>query len=161
MIKMIEVFAETLGITLSSLGVDTDKFRISWQHFLTEFQSHLLYGFLVGVLVAMANTEMEDLNEFIRQSDHPDKTVLEGGPGLKAEDSETTNRYIKLTPARVTFLLDMMRDMASYVESKDFELGLPLTNFARYQELWSMQDNMNEEIDNDEDLDEEEEEEEE
>ena len=41
------------------------------------------------------------------------------------------HRFVKLTPQRLTFLLDMMRDMASYVESKDFELGLPITNFAR------------------------------
>ena len=36
--------------------------------------------------------------------------------------------------------MDMMKDVGSYVESKDFELGLPLTNFGRYQELWSMSD---------------------
>ena len=33
----------------------------------------------------------------------------------------------------------MMRDVTVYVESKDFELGLPITNFARYQELYEMQ----------------------
>jgi hypothetical protein len=32
----------------------------------------------------------------------------------------------------------MMRDINVYVESKDFELGLPITNFARYHELWAM-----------------------
>jgi len=32
-----------------------------------------------------------------------------------------------------------MRDINTYVESKDFELGLPITNFARYHELSSMQ----------------------
>ena len=36
-------------------------------------------------------------------------------------------------------LVDMMRDVTVYVESKDFELGLPITNFARYQELYEMQ----------------------
>ena len=34
MIKMLTDFAETLGITLSSLGVDTDQFRIKWQEFI-------------------------------------------------------------------------------------------------------------------------------
>lgn len=44
-----------------------------------------------------------------------------------------------LTDDRVEFLVNMMRDINVYVESKDFELGLPITNFARYHELWSMQ----------------------
>ena len=47
---------------------------------------------------------------------------------------------LPLTCDRVEFLLDLMRDVASYVESKDFELGLPITNFTRYHELWSMLD---------------------
>ena len=136
MIKMVELFAETLGITLSSLGVDTDKFCLKWQQFIAEFQSHLLYGFTVGVLVAMASTDVAELNALIQSSDHPEKKVL-AGPSIAMPD-DVPNRFHKLTPARVTFLLDMMRDIASYVESKDFELGLPLTNFARYQELWSM-----------------------
>jgi len=136
MIKMVELFAETLGITLSSLGVDTDKFCLKWQQFIAEFQSHLLYGFMVGVLVAMASTDVEELNALIQSSEHPEKKTL-AGPNISMPD-DVPNRFHKLTPARVTFLLDMMRDIASYVESKDFELGLPLTNFARYQELWSM-----------------------
>jgi hypothetical protein len=45
---------------------------------------------------------------------------------------------VALTDERVTFLVDMMRDINVYVESKDFELGLPITNFARYHELWAM-----------------------
>ena len=155
MIKMVETFAETLGITLSSLGVDTDKFHMSYQQFIAEFQSHLLYGFLVGVLVAMASTDVNELNEFIRNSEHPDKKPV-AAPSLTIKDgSEGPNRFHRLTPARVTFLMDMMRDIASYVESKDFELGLPLTNFARYQELWSC------DAGEDEDDEEEEEEEEE
>ena len=43
-----------------------------------------------------------------------------------------------MTEERVGALLDMMRDIAVYVESKDFELGLVITNFARYHELWEM-----------------------
>ena len=153
MIKMVELFAETLGITLSSLGVDTDKFCLKWQQFIAEFQSHLLYGFTVGVLVAMASTDVAELNALIQSSEHPEKKVL-AGPSIAMPD-DVPNRFHKLTPARVTFLLDMMRDIASYVESKDFELGLPLTNFARYQELWSM--NGGEEEDEEEEEEEEEE----
>ena len=70
-------------------------------------------------------------------------------------------RFVKLTPERITFLVEMMRDIASYVESKDFELGLPITNFARYHELWSMQDEVGDEEEDYDDEEEEEEEEEE
>lgn len=157
MIRMVEVFAETLGITLSSLGVDTDQFHINWQQFIQEFQQHLLYGFLVGVLLSMANTDIADLNELIKVSGHPDKTEVVG-PTLEAGDSDIKNRFVQLSPARITFLLDMMKDVGSYVESKDFELGLPLTNFGRYQELWSMSDNVDGE-DEDEESEYEEEEE--
>merc|ERR1719232_1689193 len=140
MIKMLTDFAETLGITLSSLGVDTDQFRIKWQEFIQEFQSHLLYGFMVGVLVAMANTDVNELNEFIKNSGHPDKSVVVEGPKISVGEGDIVNRAVKLSPERVSFLLDLMKDIGSYVESKDFELGLTLTNFARYQELWSMND---------------------
>lgn len=157
MIRMAEVFAETLGITLSSLGVDTDQFHMNWQQFIQEFQTHLLYGFMVGVLVAMANTDPTDLNELIKASGHPEKQEVVG-PRTEAGDSDISNRFVKLTPARITFLLDMMKDIGSYVESKDFELGLPLTNFGRYQELWSMSDSGDGDED-DEDYESEEEEE--
>jgi len=156
MIKMLTDFAETLGITLSSLGVDTDQFRIKWQEFIQEFQQHLLYGFLVGVLVAMANTDVTELNEFIKNSPHPDKQSVEG-PIVNVGSGDCVNRAVKLSPERITYLLDMMKDIGSYVESKDFELGLTLTNFARYQELWSMNDE-HEDCEDDEYEDEEEEE---
>jgi len=146
MIKMVECFAETIGITLSNLGIDTDKFKLNWTKFVKEFQTHILYGFLVGVLVAMANTDVSELNELIKQSGQPDRQPV-NGPTLRSEDSETSNRFVKLTAERTTFLLDLMRDIASYVESKDFELGLPVTNFARYHELWSMQDGVEDEED--------------
>ena len=158
MIKMVEVFAETMGITLSSLGVDTDQFHMNWQQFIQEFQTHLLYGFMVGVLVSMANTDPADLNELIRASGHPEKKEVIG-PRTEAGDSDIGNRFVKLTPTRITFLLDMMKDIGSYVESKDFELGLPLTNFGRYQELWSMSDNVGEEDEEDSEYESEEEEE--
>jgi len=71
---------------------------------------------------------------------------------------DIVNRAVKLSPERISYLLDMMKDIGSYVESKDFELGLTLTNFARYQELWSMNDDH--EDGDDYEYDEEEEEEE-
>lgn len=40
-----------------------------------------------------------------------------------------------------------MRDIGAYVESKDFEHGLPITNFERYHELWSMEEELEEEED--------------
>jgi len=162
MIKMLTDFAETLGITLSSLGVDTDQFVLNWQGFIQEFQSHILYGFMVGVLVAMANTDVNELNEFIKNSPHPDKPVVEGpkvSVGARCQ-GDISNRAVKLSPERIVYLLDMLKDIGSYVESKDFELGLTLTNFARYQELWSMNDDHEDDEDEYEEEEEEEEEEE-
>ena len=56
---------------------------------------------------------------------------------------------LPLTCERVEFLLDLMRDIGAYVESKDFELGLPITNFQRYHELWSMADETDDEEEDD------------
>ena len=56
---------------------------------------------------------------------------------------------LPLTCERVEFLLDLMRDIGAYVESKDFELGLPITNFQRYHELWSMADETDDEEEED------------
>ena len=56
---------------------------------------------------------------------------------------------LPLTCDRVEFLLDLMRDIGAYVESKDFELGLPITNFQRYHELWSMSDETDDDDDDD------------
>ena len=58
---------------------------------------------------------------------------------------------LPLTCDRVEFLLDLMRDIGAYVESKDFELGLPITNFQRYHELWSMADDADDDDDDDDD----------
>ena len=33
---------------------------------MQEFQTHVLYGFLVGVLVAMANTNVSEVNALVR-----------------------------------------------------------------------------------------------
>ena len=106
MIKMLTDFAETLGITLTSLGVDTDKFCLKWQTFIQEFQSHILYGFMVGVLVAMANTDVEELNAFIKNSLHPEKTAVDG-PKVTKGQGDIANRAVKLSPERINFLLDI------------------------------------------------------
>lgn len=34
LIKSVETFAETIGISLSNLGIDTDKFKLNWQGFI-------------------------------------------------------------------------------------------------------------------------------
>lgn len=87
MIKMVECFAETLGITLTHLGIDTDKFNLSWTNFVREFQTHILYGFLVGVLVAMANTDVKELNAMIRASGHPEAKEVDGTAERTGDDS--------------------------------------------------------------------------
>ena len=91
MIKMVECFAETIGITLSNLGIDTDKFQLNWTKFVMEFQTHILYGFLVGVLVAMANTDVVQLNEMIKNSGRTDQMEVDGHAGKK-DDPEYSNR---------------------------------------------------------------------
>ncbi len=60
---------------------------------MKEFQTHVLYGFLVGVLLAMANTDVAELNQVIRNSDHPDKREVHG-PTVKADDAELNNRLV-------------------------------------------------------------------
>jgi hypothetical protein len=144
LIKLVECYVETLGTALSQMGVDTDSFGIKYTHIIKEFQQHILYGFLVAVLVSMSNTNMEELNHFCQSKGNEgldlnemdvdrDKVLL---TDKKAEIS--AENYTTMTEERVSALLDMMRDIAVYVESKDFELGLVITNFARYHELWEM-----------------------
>ena len=133
-------YVETLGIALNQLGINTDSIKMSLTKFVLEFQTHILYGFMVGVLVAMANTNPSELNDMIKESNHEGKMEVDGVLKEPVEGGDTSNRYIPLTQQRREFLLDLMRDVASYVESKDFELGLPITNFTRYHELWSMLD---------------------
>ena len=55
------------------------------------------------------------------------------------QQTPSEGEYSTLDPDRITSMVDMMRDVTVYVESKDFELGLPITNFARYHELYQMQ----------------------
>lgn len=140
LIKLVETYAETLGITLGQLGIDTDSFGLNYHSVIHDFQQHILYGFMVGVLIGMANTNPEELD---RLCNDDDQQVLDHDH----QDQQTTKstnpenesaKFVALSEARIIFLIDLMRDVAYYVESKDFELGLPITNFRRYHELWCM-----------------------
>ena len=95
LIKMVECFAETLGITLTNLGIDTDKYDLKWPDFVREFQTHVLYGFLVGVLVAMANTDVSELNELITKSGQPGLSSVDG-PTVKQGDTDINNRSVQI-----------------------------------------------------------------
>lgn len=92
----------------------------------------------------MSNTNMEELHHFIQSKgneglDLNSNDVDEDKVLLNNKKAEiTSENYTTMTEERVGALLDMMRDIAVYVESKDFELGLVITNFARYHELWEM-----------------------
>ncbi len=139
LIKLVECYVETLGITLNKLGIDTDTYKMNYHSVIADFQQHILYGFLVGVLVAMANTSPEELDKLCdeklgRYSSLSRKSV----PAASAAEKEALAKYAPLTDDRLKYLVDLMRDIAYYVESKDFELGLPVTNFRRYHELWCM-----------------------
>ena len=92
----------------------------------------------------MSNTNIEELHHFIQSKGNEgldlssvdvdkDKVLLDDKKAKISADNYTT-----ITEERVEALLDMMRDITVYVESKDFELGLVITNFARYHELWHM-----------------------
>ena len=144
LIKLVECYVETLGAALCQMGVDTDSYGIKYTHIIREFQQHILYGFLVAVLVSMSNTNIEELHHFIQSKGNEgldlssvdvdkDKVLLDDKKAKISADNYTT-----ITEERVEALLDMMRDITVYVESKDFELGLVITNFARYHELWHM-----------------------
>ena len=141
LIKMVEVYVETLGITLGQLGIDTDSYGLKYQDVLLDFQQLMLYGFLVSVLIAMATTSPAELES--------------GGDSSSESQSqqESDSKYFPLTPERIKFMLDLIRDIGSYVESKDFELGLPITNFARYHELWSMEEDAEDEVEGSDEFD--------
>ena len=44
--------------------MDPDSFGVKYQRLLLDFQSHMLYGFLCSVLIAMAGTNPEELDLF-------------------------------------------------------------------------------------------------
>ncbi len=168
LVKMVECYVETLGITLGQLGIDTDAFGLKYQQVLEDFQKHLLYGFGIAVLMAMATTSPEELEAYYQRSveerakkgnnlnshrrrrrrRHEEMDIDE--QQQQNPNVDVTSKYLPLTEERVSYLRDLMRDAGSYVESRDFELGLPVTNFARYHELWSMADD--EEDDDDDDV---------
>ena len=62
LIKLIGDYCETLGSTLCQLGIDTDSFGMNFHSVINDFQQHILYGFIVGVLIGMANTNPEELD---------------------------------------------------------------------------------------------------
>ena len=147
LMHLIGTYSETAMLTLQQLGINSDSLGINFQSVIYDFQQHVLYGFIVGVLVSMANTNPDDLEKLCNNECDP---ANQNGEKV---DEEISKKFVALTPERVEFLVDLMRDVAYYVESKDFELGLPITNFHRYHELWMMK---NELSDDDQDQEEEE-----
>ena len=152
LIKMVECYSETLGITLGQLGIDTDTFGVKYQDIVIDFQKHVLYGFLTSVLIGMATTSPEELDLFYEARQRGEDMEVDSTLGSEAGSRQATGgsssqqgaasqeKFLPMTKDRVSFLLDLMRDVGAYVESKDFEQGLPITNFERYHELWSMTD---------------------
>ena len=150
LIKMVECYSETLGITLGQLGIDTDTFGVKYQDIVIDFQNHVLYGFLTSVLIGMATTSPEELDLFYESRQKGEDMDVDSAAGSEAGSKQANStqgssggqdvKFLPLSRERVTFLLDLMRDVGAYVESKDFEQGLPITNFERYHELRSMLD---------------------
>ena len=130
LMQLIGSYCETAMLTLQQLGINSDSLGINFQSVIYDFQQHILYGFIVGVLISMANTNPDDLENLCNN-----ESANQNGEKV---DEEASKKFVALTPERVEFLVDLMRDVAYYVESKDFELGLPITNFHRYHELWMM-----------------------
>ena len=106
---------------------------------------------MIGILIGMANTNPDDVDRLERdggQPPHGDADAPTAQPPAAADndpEGAAAKKFIPLSEERVKFLVDLMRDVAYYVESKDFELGLPITNFNRYHELWSMKSEMEDE----------------
>ena len=92
LIKLVECYVETLGAALCQMGVDTDSYGIKYTHIIREFQQHILYGFLVAVLVSMSNTNIEELHHFIQSK---------GNEGLDLSSVDVDNsRCRRLPPFR-------------------------------------------------------------
>ena len=156
LIQLMESYCSTLGSSLISLGMNTDNMGMNYLNVIYDFQQHILYGFIVGVLIGMANTNPDELERLCNND-----TNQNGDEEDELKNNETNSKFVALTPERIEFLVDLMRDVAYYVESKDFELGLPITNFHRYHELWLMKNECGEESEYYTDEEEEEEDEEE
>ena len=142
LIKILETYCDTLGCTLVQLGVDPDSYGMNYLSVINDFQQHILYGFIVGILISMANTNPEEIEKLSKTTihNHANQHHTDNNNENNTEDT----KFIPLTDERIRYLTDLMRDVAYYVESKDFELGLPLTNFHRYHELWCMKSDVDE-----------------
>lgn len=133
LIKVIETYSEALYTALWQLGINTDTFGMNYHSVINDFQQHILYGFIIGILTGMANTNPDDIENISNSAGNNNKSDSNKDSAEPADSA-----FIPLTDDRIKFLVDLMRDVAYYVESKDFELGLPITNFRRYHELWLM-----------------------
>ena len=132
--------------------MDTESYGLNYVSIVRDFQQHVLYGFFIGVLLAMANTCPDELDKFVQNCENGENgaapvsmevdnnneepavkeaPVKETGavPWIQnklsqkqPQQQEASGKFVPLTEERVEFLLDMMRDIAAYVESKDFDV---------------------------------------
>ena len=144
LIKILETYCDTLGCTLVQLGVNPDSYGMNYHSVINDFQQHILYGFIVGILISMANTNPEEIDMLLSKTSNNHLDNNQAKTNNDNDKGENQTKFIPLTDERIRYLIDLMRDVAYYVESKDFELGLPLTNFHRYHELWCMKSDLTE-----------------
>lgn len=142
LVKVIETYCEALYTALWQLGINPDSYGMNYHSVINDFQQHVLYGFMIGILIGMANTDPVEIDKMCNPNKHNDNpgdpNNANGEANNATTDKDSDKSFIPLTEHRIQFLVDLMRDIAFYVESKDFELGLPITNFRRYHELWEM-----------------------
>jgi len=138
LVKVIETYCEALYTALWQLGINPDSYGMNYHSVINDFQQHVLYGFMIGILIGMANTDPVEIDKMCNPNKHDNPGDNANGEANATTDKDSDKSFIPLTEHRIQFLVDLMRDIAFYVESKDFELGLPITNFRRYHELWEM-----------------------
>jgi len=138
LVKVIETYCEALYTALWQLGINPDSYGMNYHSVINDFQQHVLYGFMIGILIGMANTDPAEIDKMCNPNKHDNPGDNANGEANATTDKDSDKSFIPLTEHRIQFLVDLMRDIAFYVESKDFELGLPITNFRRYHELWEM-----------------------
>ena len=138
LVKVIETYCEALYTALWQLGINPDSYGMNYHSVINDFQQHVLYGFMIGILIGMANTDPVEIDKMCNPNKHDNPGDNANGEANANTDKDSDKSFIPLTEHRIQFLVDLMRDIAFYVESKDFELGLPITNFRRYHELWEM-----------------------
>ena len=148
LIKVIETYSEALYTALWQLGINPDSYGMNYHSVINDFQQHVLYGFMLGILIGMANTDPVEIEKMCNPTHK--NNVSKNEDNGEAPDKDSDKSFIPLTEDRIEFLVDLMRDVAFYVESKDFELGLPITNFRRYHELWMMEKKVDETEDEEE-----------